>query len=631
MSSVNLGRCIPVHEGVWNKQVEYDRLSVVEAPNGDSYTSKKRVPIGIELSNAEYWSPSGTYNAQVLDVKNSIIKLKAEKDKEINQLKETKADLVKQTVLETRMDTFVAVGKTSDNAETVDMRIGANGKVFGSAGEAQRTQFTELDKRKLDKSDLDHFYNQYFALPRDSRVYASKIYKYNYSTSSKGEKLLDNATLVAEPSTQLVKGRDDYQDIPIFKCYDCNFVINDQGDKIVTAVEGDQNIKRKGKVDVGVMQMSAYWKVEDHENYQIVYWSAMPNEKLGLQPWIECVRADGTVASYMIHTKYMQGLIDGVPYSSAGLAPQRNTVSHNTMMTMYSSKGIGYKGTTMEAYAFRLIMLMLKYATKNSQEVMAGCTNWSYQYKATIAESDVKWITIKATEAKNFYVGGYVSVGDATTNTNLDRGYAYMHNIADSVKITNIETVEEISKVYVDVPSTFNVTDTTYITTMHCPSGFLDDVLGVDGSYNSNTDGKSSMKIQGIECMVGGYEALGDTVIDITGIGTRDIYVANGIDRYNTIDKIKQYYKKVGSFELLNNQIIADILLDNDGCFLIQNAASGTSVGVGDRYYGSDTDTSGQREYLTGGGLGFGSSAGFGFLSGGVGLGTGYWYVLARI
>ncbi len=53
--------------------------------------------------------------------------------------------------LNARMDTFVAVGSTSDNAETVDIRIGVDGLVDTSAGASVRRQFSNL---KSDVTDL---------------------------------------------------------------------------------------------------------------------------------------------------------------------------------------------------------------------------------------------------------------------------------------------------------------------------------------------------------------------------------------------------------------------------------------------------------------------------------------------
>lgn len=48
----------------WNKGYAYEALTIV-THNGNSYTSKKAVPVGIELTNTEYWASTGIYNQQV--------------------------------------------------------------------------------------------------------------------------------------------------------------------------------------------------------------------------------------------------------------------------------------------------------------------------------------------------------------------------------------------------------------------------------------------------------------------------------------------------------------------------------------------------------------------------------------
>lgn len=56
------------HQGEWDDTKEYDRLSVV-LHEGNSYTSVKTVPVGIDILNDEFWVVTGNYNAQVENYK----------------------------------------------------------------------------------------------------------------------------------------------------------------------------------------------------------------------------------------------------------------------------------------------------------------------------------------------------------------------------------------------------------------------------------------------------------------------------------------------------------------------------------------------------------------------------------
>lgn len=121
-------RCIPMPMGNWDKTKEYENLSVVLANNGDSYTSKKNVPKGIELSNTEYWAISSRFNAQLETQKK-------------------------------RIDNFVALpdGSTTGDAELTDIRVGADGKAYPNAGDAVRGQVSSL------KEDLSNKITKFYA------------------------------------------------------------------------------------------------------------------------------------------------------------------------------------------------------------------------------------------------------------------------------------------------------------------------------------------------------------------------------------------------------------------------------------------------------------------------------------
>lgn len=74
-------RYVPKIMGEWDKTESYEGLSIV-TNKGTSYTSKKRVPKGIDILNEEYWVVTGNYNAQIEEYRKDVREL----EKDINDL-----------------------------------------------------------------------------------------------------------------------------------------------------------------------------------------------------------------------------------------------------------------------------------------------------------------------------------------------------------------------------------------------------------------------------------------------------------------------------------------------------------------------------------------------------------------
>ena len=79
---------------------------------------------------------------------------------------------------------------------------------------------------------------------------------------------------------------------------------------------------------------------------------------------------------------------------------------------------------------------------------------------------------------------------------------SFMHNLANRVKVTKIEALDDDSgnyALYVDNGGvTFNTSTTTCISTMPWHTGSTDKVKGTCGSPYSNTNGKEPFKFLGI-------------------------------------------------------------------------------------------------------------------------------------
>lgn len=506
---------------------------------------------------------------------------------------------------------------------------------------------TQIDLIKQNGGGVENALSNYFALRRNGKVFTTKIYKWETSTSPVGVKMNANENMVAEPSVGRTEGRDDYAQYGLFHHFTCNFSVDENGFNHVDALEGQIGFTKYGKVQVGEVTMSAWFGIEDTTEAVLYHYSDSQTE-LTPYPMKESVNPDGTISPFMIHAKYAAGDIDGVPYSSKGLAPAngcqatqaRNPVSYTGMITYMHKLGGHYCGTTSWDLFYRQLMMIIKYATTHSQSIMAGCTSYSNQNQNLVEETGVMRVVLTKAQAAGYVIGSYVSIGDVGSNTNKDRYFSYIHNKAYSVKVTKIEDVDDSNAaVYVDAPEAFDTTLTTWITTMPWHSGATDEVAGSDGSPNSNTNGKDPYKIQGIETCIGAYEVLGNVVMDIVtgadGNPARDVYVCEDASTLSSnIATVRANYKKAiaqVAYTAASWKYITEETTDqNLGIMIPTKVGGGSTTGFADALY-TDTGTSGQREWLALGYLGYGARAGLWVLDADYGWSNTGWSVVSGV
>ena len=527
------------------------------------------------------------------------------------------------------------------------------GKVLGIGSDGMVTPVEGTDTQK----QLENAIANYYALRRTGKVYQTKLWKFATNPTSSGVKQLDNEGLVFEPSTDTEEGQDDYLNgqHSLFEWCHVNYIRDADGTARPTAIEGTADYKTSGSVDVGAMQMSFWYKWDtSNAEYDLITISDMPHPELGLVPWVECKKADGTTVPWCIGSAYISGTAsDGLLRSQPGLPPVR-LQSHNNMITNYQEKGEGYWGAGACRNTFQFIFNAIKGATKNSQSLFAGVTNWNVQYEASIQSVDNHtYFPVTNAQAANIPLGTCVSVGYGGNNSgtaNNDRGQTTIHAYADDVKVLRKEALDDGANtaIYLDIPeeSAFNTQPHVYtetfsapimITSMHAHSGETDIVRGRhDGSPVSNTDGKHPYRVQGREYLVGGYIVASDTVAYLNADGSRTIYVAEkGTAHSNNQETILSTYKNAGTIPngatgTAADWYIGDLSLDeNTAAWWPSAEGSGSTQGVCDRYYAGGASSNTLREYLQGGDLGYGSLAGVGFLDLNGSLSAGGWNFLA--
>lgn len=553
----------------------------------------------------------------------------------------TKAALDTSNKTATSLDTSLGTKITEGTQLQEDLQETGETAVNNIQAEANK----QIQNITAAGGGIENALSNFFALRRTGKVYTTRIYKYDTSTSPTGVKLNDNEGLVRKPSTNTVIGQDDYREIGVFMHFPCNFTVDNKGFNHVTALQGQPDFRKTGKVDVGEVTMSAWVGITDNPEYVDYHYSDSPNEALGLRPMGESINPDGTISPFMIHGKYGAGDIDGVPYSSAGLILANGSqkggkpVSHTGLIAYMRKKGSMYAGTTNWDLFYKQLMRIILYATTNSRSVMAGCNSYSMQEMAAVAETGVTRVILPKAKANNYIVGSYVSVGDIGSNTNKDRYYAYMHNLAYDIKILKIEPVDDTnSAIYLDTEP-FNTTLTTCISTMPWRTGSTDSVLGSDGSPFSNTDNKNPFKIQGIETGYGAYEVLSNVFMDIVtdedGTPKRDVYICMDASLLTTdMNAAKTRYKKVAAqvtYTAASWKYISKCFVDPAlGIMVPTETKAGSTTGFCNGLY-TDSGTSGQREWLSLGSLYGGTIYGLWLLTASGGVGYANWHIVSGV
>ena len=497
-----------------------------------------------------------------------------------------------------------------------------------------------------DYDSLTNICNRFFAAAAKSvtGTYTSQFYKYESSNTPIGEKQDANAELTCTPSTKAAAGTDDYATLPLFACFDVNYTIDGTTlEPVILAIKGVYGSFSSAPAAslVGVMQMTGWVRRTSTDTTKKVEYRA--TEDTGFKPLPEAVRAaDNTVRAFVIHAKYAAGYnSEGKLSSVSGVQPatQRSgstgstSISHNGQIAKWREWGNQYCGSSLCDVAFIQLMLEIKYATLGSAQVLAGCRSYSGSYTAAVAETGVTRVLLTAAQGAYFVIGSCVSLG--STN---DRAKATTYDVCDIVKVASVEDVTVDGTAYkavnLDTETPFNTTTGTYITAQPWQTGSTDDVPGNDGSPNNNTNGKEPCKIQGIEVMVGAYEALGDTTLYEDSekytvyLNRKASEIASGGSGTNPVT--------VGTIPKETDagwKYIAELNWDeNDGeaYMLAQTFAGSSTTGYRAAVYRDGAATTGWREWLSFGHLDYRGVSGFACAGLNGGLGTASWGLAAR-
>lgn len=487
-------------------------------------------------------------------------------------------------------------------------------------------------------------------LHKDGKKYGVHFDNYDVTPSSNGTRLFDAVGMTAAPSTNAVRAVNDFDGKGCFAYLEVNGSVDENGDFQVQYIKDIDNEFSRTKYDTWCLYLTQYVYRKFDSNGEDTVISDTRHSAEWL-PEGGAIRPDGTIRPFVAIAKYMSGdNADGVASSISGISPKN--YSFQSSLTKFRAKGTQYCAETSQDSERMTRLMEIAFATRHSQSVMAGCNWWWTQATATVQENNAERIIISKSAAKEFVVGGTVSIGNANSLTsegkaNNDRGLSGLHAKANKVKITKIEDYDSNNAaVYVDnggqkfstaPTSVSGVTCETIISTMPWNTGGCDEVLGSCGSPVSNTSGKEPYILFGVEMSSGFWEPKGNTVMKIenhvmrpyicydctkmtTAGATTDDWIALGYAIPDNKGSWK-YISKLG--------YSAD---DPEVRYPVEVAAT-SSTGYADGLYTENLETTGdsQREVLGSGYLDYGSIVGRRPAYLYYGLSSSYWSCAARL
>lgn len=415
------------------------------------------------------------------------------------------------------------------------------------------------------------------------------------------------------PSTLAKIGSDPYFGKGPFRWYHANGYVDDDGTQHVTGIKEFGHFSYTDGRDVLQLTPVRYvshgfvdgkYRTVNSDTYQA-----------GLQPEERSTLPNGRIAPYMLRAAFAAGLVEGKPVSRPYVDIWNRTCSHNAMNEKAKLKGAAYSGLTAADMDYLYDMYLLKYANKSSQNTFAGCTNHVQAAQIMGGPYTSSTISIDASVADKLPIGSYVQIG-TTTSTGSDRGSANSYDTVDHAKIIKKEVGTLNTKLTLDCDEFFYNNGQVVFTTPWNPGATLGIVY--DGSPTSNTSGREPFVLQGIECMVGVYEWLGDVLLKNAGDGWKAYLCA---DTKKSSTDVTADYAEIYQYADRDSDgwSYPMAMVKSGGVYMPWNFGASTTTGTGDGTWYHGKTTTGTRGFLAFGYLWSGSYAGLRFanLSGG--------------
>lgn len=393
------------------------------------------------------------------------------------------------------------------------------------------------------------------------------------------------------PSTLAKIGSDPYFGKGPFRWYHANGYVDDDGTQHVTGIKEFGHFSYTDGRDVLQLTPVRYvsygfvdgkYRTVNSDTYQA-----------GLQPEERSTLPNGRIAPYMLRAVFAAGLVEGKPVSRPYVDIWNRTCSHNAMNEKAKLKGAAYSGLTAADMDYLYDMYLLKYANKSSQNTFKGCSshdeyarNNDGPYKDSIVNVDNK------AEVEQWPIGSCVQIG--TSLSKQDRGAASSYDVVDHAKIIKKDVTAYGVGLTLDHDEFVHGGGQIVYTTPWNPGATIGIVY--DGSPTSNTSGREPFVLQGIECMVGVLEWLGDVLLKNAGDGWKAYLCADtkksSTDVTADYAEIYQYADKDA-----DGWAYPMAMVKSGGVYMPWNFGASTTTGTGNGSWYHDETTTGTRGF----------------------------------
>ena len=430
---------------------------------------------------------------------------------------------------------------------------------------------------------------------------AIQVYGVRFDGSaSAGTRLGAAVGLVANPSTDTVKGENDFDSIyPWAGIRMVNGKMTDNG-YVVTAVDGQEAFTT---TEDTMVQIPLFWYKEEEIDGSTYTWVS-PVRQAGWQPNPMCIRKDGTLAEYGYMAAFRLNWSDGTyagnsttatPQSVAGAESAWNVGLTDTINAA-KRKGANWTCTRIEDIQALRVLFEVEFANRNTQAIMQGNVNQTTVAATSAGEGQF----IITNSLANFNVGMWVGLGTAMWNYGTS---------SRSVKIASIE-----NGVVTFEGFTGSIASGTVMWNAPSPNGACLGVLGASGSPRSNTDGRHPCRYRYIEQPWGdSWEWISNLLINSIANGVQEPYYLSDPSLYT--GSITDDYERLSYDMPAATGYISHLGVDESKPFvrLTDTMGGGTSTYYGDYYWKGDS--AGTRAVIFGGSAYYGSTAGLSYFS----------------